>query len=66
MNYGLLLPSVHAQGVKQSILSVLSVAVTKIARSRVVGICACYNHHQFVDIGEKLVSLCFELVNVAH
>ena len=52
--------------VKLLILSVLSVIVTKIARSRVLGICACYNYHKLVDIGEKLVSVCFELLNMAH
>ena len=44
--------------------SVLSV-VTKIARSRVLGICACCNYHRLVDIGEKLVSVCFKLLNMA-
>ena len=38
----------------------------KTARSRVVGICSCYNYHELVDIGEKLVSVCFELLNMAH
>ena len=66
----LLLPRVHAQGVKQSVLSVvcclLSVVVTKIARSRVLAICACYNYHGLVDVGEKLVSMFVELLNMAH
>ena len=48
------------QGVK------LSVVVTKIARSRVLGICECCNYHELVDIGEKLVSVRFELLNTAH
>ena len=41
------LPRVHAQGVKQSVcLSVVVVVVgTKIARSRVLGICECYKHN---------------------
>ena len=59
----LLLPRAHAQGVKQSVcLSVVVVVVvsTKIARSRVIGICACYKHNQSVDIGEKLVCTRFE------
>ena len=63
------LPRAHAQGVKQSVLSVvclLSVVVTKIARSRVLGICACCNYHELVDIGEKLASVRFELLNTAH
>ena len=56
----------HVQGVKQSVLSVVVVIVTKIARSRVLGICACCNYYELVDIGEKLVSVCFELLNMAH
>ena len=53
------------QGVKQSILSVV-VIVTKIARSGVLSICSCCNYHELVDIGEKLVSVLFELLNMAH
>ena len=60
----LLLPRVHAQGVKQS--SVVVVVGTKIARSRVLGVCACCKHNQSVDIGEKLVCMCFELLNKAY
>ena len=62
------LPHVHAQGVKQSVLSVcrLSVVITKITRSQVLHICVCYNYHKLVDIVEKLVSMCFELLNMAH
>ena len=40
------LPCAHAQGVKQS----LSVVATIIARSQVLGICACCNYHELVDI----------------
>ena len=62
-----LLPRTHAQGVKQSVLSVcLSVVATKIARSQVLGICACCNYNESVDIGEKLVSVHLELLNMAH
>ena len=51
-----LLPRVHAQGLKQSVcLSVVVVVIvvvvivgTKIARSRVLGICVCYKHNQLV------------------
>ena len=55
-----LLPRTHAQGVKQSVCpSVVVVVVivigTKIARSRVLGVCVCCKHNQSVDIGEKLV-----------
>ena len=62
----------HVQGVKQSSVIVVVVVVvvvgTKIARSRVLGICACYKHNEFnlVDVGEKLVSVCFKLLEVAH
>ena len=58
----------HAQGVKQSIyLSVVVVVVigTKIAKSRVLGICAFYKHNQSVDIGAKLVCTCFEFLKKA-
>ena len=64
----LLLPRAHAQGVKQSVcMSIVVVVVvvfvgTKIARSRVLGICARCKHHQSVDIGEKLVYMRFELL----
>ena len=58
-SYPWLLPCAHAQGVKQSVLSVrrLSSVITKIARSWVLGICVCCNYHRLVDVGEKLVCL---------
>ena len=63
----------HAQGVKQSVcLSVVIVVVvvvivsTKIARSHILGICACCKHNQSVDIGEKLVCTPFELLKRAY
>ena len=58
-----------AQGVKQSVCpSVVVVVVvgTKIARSRVLGICACCKHNQLVDIVEKLVCTPFELLKRAY
>ena len=66
----ILLPRAHAQGVKQSVCpSVVVVVVvvvgTKIARSRVLGICASCKHYQSVDIGEKLVCKRFELLKKA-
>ena len=62
-----LLPHAHVQGVKQSVcLSVVVVIGTKIARSRVLGICACCKHNQSVDIGEKLVCTRFELLKKAY
>ena len=42
------------------------VVATQIARSRVLGICACCNYNKSVDIGEKLVSARFKLLNMAH
>ena len=65
------LPRAHAQGVKQSVcMSVVVVVVvvvgTKIARSRVLGVCACCKHNQSIDIGEKLVYTRFELLKKAY
>ena len=61
------LPCVHAQGVKQSVCpSIVVVVGTKIARSRVLGVCACCKHNQLVDIGEKLVCTLFELPKKAY
>ena len=45
----LLLPRAHAQGVKQSVCMSVVVVGTKIARSRVLGVYACYKHNQSVD-----------------
>ena len=47
-------------------LSVVIVVGMKIARSRVLVICACYKHNQLVDIGEKLVCTRFELLKKAY
>ena len=48
-------------------MSVVAIVVgMKIARSRVLGICVCCNHNKLVDIGEKLVSAHFELLNRTH
>ena len=60
----LCLPRAHTQGVKQSVLSV--VVIMKIARSGVLSICSYCNYHELADIGEKLVSVRFELLNKAH
>ena len=38
----------------------------KIPRSWILGICACCNYHGLVDSGEKLVSVCFKLLNMVH
>ena len=65
-----LLPRAHAQGVKQlvcpSIVIVIVVVGTKIARSQVLGTCACCKHNESVDIGEKLISTRFELLKMAY
>ena len=42
-----LLPRAHVQRVKQLVLSAV-IVVTKIARSRVLHICACCNYHEFI------------------
>ena len=47
-------------------LSVVIIVSTKIARSRVLGICAYCKHNQSVDIGEKLVYKGFELLKRAY
>ena len=65
------LPRAHAQGVKQSVcmfvvIVVVIVVGTKIARSRVLGIYACWKHNQSVDIGEKLVYACFKFLKKAY
>ena len=62
----ILLPQTHAQGVKQSVCLSVIVVGTKIARSQVLGICACCKHNELVDICEKLVSVCFKLLDMAH
>ena len=58
----------HAQGVKQSVCPSVVVVVVgmKIARSRVLGVCACCKHNQSVDIGEKLVCTRFEFLRTAY
>ena len=47
-------------------LVVIVVIGTKIARSRVLGVCACCKHNQSVDIDEKLVCTGFELIKKAY
>ena len=59
-----LLPHAHAQGGKAINSSV--VVGTKIARSHVLGIIACCKHTRSVDIGEKLVCMCFKLLKKAY
>ena len=61
------LPRAHAQGVKQLVcMSVVIVVViiigTKIARSSVLGICACCRYNRLVDTSEKLVCMRFKLL----
>ena len=59
------LPRAHAQGagVKHAIADVTTIARY---RSRVLRIYACCNYHELVDIDEKLASVRFELLNMAH
>ena len=60
----------YPQGVKQSVrpsvIIVVVVVGTKITKSRVLGICACYKHNKSVDIGEKLVCMRFEFLKKAY
>ena len=49
-----------------SVVVVVIVVGTKIAKSGHLGICACCKHNKLVDIGENLVSVCFELLDMAH
>ena len=60
----------HVQGVKQlvclSVVVVIVVVGTKIARSCILGICACCKHNQSVDSDEKLVCMPFELLKKAY
>ena len=57
---------VFAQGVKQSVCPSIVVIGTKIARSRLLGIYACYKHNQSIDIGEKLVYTRLKLLKMAY
>ena len=63
-------PAHMRKGLKQSVCPSFVVVViivgTKIARSRALGTCACCKHNQSVDIGEKLVCTCFELLKKAY
>ena len=55
----------HACARGMSVVVVVVVG-TKIARSRVLGICARCKHTQSVDIGEKLVYMGFKLLKKAY
>ena len=51
------LPCVHVQGVKQLVCLIVVIIVvigTKIARSHVLGICACCKYNPSVDVDKKL------------
>ena len=52
----------YARGKAIGFVCLSSIVVTKIARSRVLGICACCKHNELVDISEKLVSVCFKVL----
>ena len=49
-------------------MSVVIVVVvgTKITRFRDLGVCACWKHNESVDVCEKLLSVHFKLLNMAH
>ena len=50
-----------------SIVVVIVVVVsTKITRSQDPGVYVCWKYNESVHICEKLVSVCFELLNMAH
>ena len=49
-----------------AVVVVVVIIGMKIARSRVLGICVCCKHNESVDIGEKLVFVHLELLNMAH
>ena len=48
------------------VVVVVIVVDTKIARSQDLDICVCYKHNKLIDIGAKLVSVRFKLLNMAH
>ena len=48
------------------VVIVVVVVGTKIASSRDLGICACCKHSKSVNIGEKLLSVLFELLIMVH
>ena len=48
------------------VVVVVVVVGTKIAKSRVLGVCAYCKHNQSIDIGEKLVCTRFELLKKAY
>ena len=55
----------HAQGVKQSSVVVVVVR-TKIASLGVLGPWATCKANEYIEIGEKLASVCFELLCTGH
>ena len=61
----ILLPHAHAQGIKQSSVCLASVVITDLEFQASVRAVSC-NYHELADIGEKRVSVCFELLNMAR
>ena len=55
-----------ARGKVISFVCHLSVVVMKNRQSSSLRIYVCCNYHELVDISEKLASVCFELLNMAH
>ena len=62
----LITPRACARGKAVGFVCLLSVVVTKIARSPHLGIWATRKYDESVEIGDKLVSLCFELIGKAY
>ena len=59
----MIITHVHAQGVKQSVMSVCLFISSKIARSGDLGI---WETRKYNEILKKLASLCFESVSKAY
>ena len=60
-------PRVHAQGVKQSVLSVVCLLLSRKSPDlEFYASMHAVTTTQLVDIGEKLASVLFKLLNMAH
>ena len=62
----LVTPCAYARGKAIGFVCLLSIIVTKIARSPHLGILATGKYDESVEIGEKLASLCFKSIDKAH
>ena len=54
----------HAQWVKQPVCLSVVIVVVVVGRFHVLGISMCYKYYESVDIAEKLVCTCFELLKL--